>query len=232
MSNNNSDNSSKDITYDYKHALKFIIFLILFYFAFSVLAAFALYAMEGGKLADFATLKLTLFFSVLLAHLTTMRKAPLVLHISKDNFLISVGFILFSTFTFVIFLLSTLLMNNPVENIKLVSISQVTNKGEMLFLLFLTSVVVPVYEEIISRFHLVNVLRKLVNSNIFVVIVSSAFFALLHTQYQFLGLVLPFCFGVLFCIARIVTGSIVPGIFMHGIANAIWFYHENLILIR
>ncbi|MCC5452228.1 CPBP family intramembrane metalloprotease [Rheinheimera sp. UJ51] len=232
MSINNADNSSKVLTYGYKHALKFIIYLILFYLAFSVLAGFALYVMESGKLADFATLRLTLFFSVLLAHVTTMRKAALVLHISRENFLISLAFVLLSTFTFVIFLLLTLLMNNPVENIKLASISQVTNKGEMLFLLFLTSVVVPVYEEIISRFHLVNVLRKLVNSNFFVVIVSSAFFALLHTQYQGLGLFLPFCFGVLFCIARIVTGSIVPGIFMHGIANAIWFFHENLILIR
>lgn len=53
------------------------------------------------------------------------------------------------------------------------------------------------------------------------VVFTSILFGMLHTQYDLVGMVFTGTIGFIFAMARLKTGSIVPGIAMHAVLNAV-----------
>ena len=53
------------------------------------------------------------------------------------------------------------------------------------------------------------------------ILLTSVVFAALHVQYDFVGIAFTGSLGFIFAIARLKTGSIVPGIVMHAVVNLV-----------
>ena len=89
-------------------------------------------------------------------------------------------------------------------------------------------VVAPIYEELVFRGLIFGVIRAdgtpksstLTKSDLFAIIISSTLFALVHLQYDGVGMITIFALGVLFCHARLKYG-LGLAILLHFLNNAV-----------
>jgi len=86
------------------------------------------------------------------------------------------------------------------------------------------AIVAPVLEELFFRGLLLSALRARGWSVFRVCIVTSLVFASMHLQYDLYDMTLVFMMGLLLAGARTRSGSLLPGIAMHALANAVGFF--------
>jgi len=122
-------------------------------------------------------------------------------------------------------LISFLLDQNPFSEEDLASLTSTT--PILLFLWFV--IFVPVQEEVIFRGYVSATLETAGVSTLSTAFLSSLLFALMHLQYNWYGMLVVFGAGLLLAWARIKTGSILPGMVMHSIANLVAFLAIQLI---
>jgi len=95
-------------------------------------------------------------------------------------------------------------------------------------LLAALSVAAPIGEELFFRGLILGGLQARHLSALNAAIISSLIFAALHLQYDLFDMVSVFFMGLLFAGARLRSGSIIPGIAMHAMANAVGFIEVAL----
>jgi len=89
-------------------------------------------------------------------------------------------------------------------------------------LLFVALVVAaPALEEVFFRGFIIGTLVASRTPALVAAVVSALFWAAIHLQYDLYGMATIFAGGLLLAAARLKTGSIVPCIAMHALANAI-----------
>ena len=88
--------------------------------------------------------------------------------------------------------------------------------------LFLAFFVVPFYEECIYRGCLVDFLLLVFKINpVIPVVLTSVIFSAMHTQYSsLLDFSALFAVSVIFSVARLKSGSLLPSIVLHSLMNA------------
>ena len=92
-----------------------------------------------------------------------------------------------------------------------------------LLLLVALVVAAPAFEEIFFRGFIIGALVARGTPAFVAAVVSALFWAVIHLQYDLYGIGTIFVMGLLLAAARLKTGSIVPCIAMHALANAIAF---------
>ena len=95
------------------------------------------------------------------------------------------------------------------------------SSGSPALLLLALVVGAPLFEELFFRGHLLGALREAGSTPAGALIATSASWAILHLQYDVYGLVTIFAMGLLMGAARWRTGSVVPCLAMHALANAV-----------
>lgn len=85
-------------------------------------------------------------------------------------------------------------------------------------------VAAPLFEEVFFRGFLLGALQSSGVSVVAAALVSALAWALIHIQYDAYGLATIFAMGLLFAAARVKTGSILPCVIMHALANATAFF--------
>ena len=81
----------------------------------------------------------------------------------------------------------------------------------------------PAFEEIFFRGFVLGALESSGVSAVFAAVVSSLAWSAIHMQYDLYGLGTVFLLGLLLAAARMKTGSLIPCLAMHGLANSIAF---------
>ena len=81
----------------------------------------------------------------------------------------------------------------------------------------------PVFEEIFFRGFIFGGLESSGASTVSAAVLSSLAWSAIHLQYDLYGVVTIFMLGMLLASARTKTGSLVPCLAMHGLANVIAF---------
>jgi hypothetical protein len=81
----------------------------------------------------------------------------------------------------------------------------------------------PLFEEIFFRGFLIGALEASGVSALGAGVVAAIAWAMIHVQYDLYGVVTIFLMGVLLATARVKTGSVLPCVAMHSLANAIAF---------
>lgn len=89
---------------------------------------------------------------------------------------------------------------------------------ELAALLFSAVIVAPVFEEIVFRGFLFQGLRKKTGA-VWAAVISTVFFALIHTQYDFWGWISVGLTGVAACYMTWRTGSLKSAIALHALTN-------------
>lgn len=107
----------------------------------------------------------------------------------------------------------------PIDNDFIMAIYK---EAHPVWLLWLALVVaIPLCEEIVFRGFLLPGLAASFLRPSGAVLVTSALWAALHTQYDAVGLTVVFCVGALFGIARLRTGSLIVPLALHMIENSL-----------
>lgn len=115
----------------------------------------------------------------------------------------------------------TILLGRPVCPPVMVNLYRNTSDG-MLPLLWVSIILVaPLSEEILFRGFLFAGLKSSMAGAAGAVVVSSAFWALIHVQYDAYGVGLIFASGIVLGLARLRTGSVLLCAIMHGLMNGI-----------
>lgn len=81
----------------------------------------------------------------------------------------------------------------------------------------------PVFEEVFFRGLMMGALESSGVPVMIAAVVTSLCWAATHLQYDLYGIATIFFMGLLFAAARVKTGSLIPCLTMHGLANAIAF---------
>jgi membrane protease YdiL (CAAX protease family) len=100
-----------------------------------------------------------------------------------------------------------------------------------ILLLLILVLAAPPIEELFFRGFVIGGLESSGVSPMAAALVSSLAWAAIHLQYDFYGMQTIFVSGLLLAWARCKTGSIIPCVVMHGLANAVSFA-ETAILSR
>ena len=96
-------------------------------------------------------------------------------------------------------------------------------------LLFLALVfAAPMFEEVFCRGFVIGALESGGVSPFSAAVVSSLAWSALHVQYDLYNIVTVFLMGMLLAAARAKTGSLVPCLVMHGLANVIAFTEASI----
>lgn len=97
-------------------------------------------------------------------------------------------------------------------------------------LLLLAALVVaaPLVEELFFRGFLLGALRSLGVAPALVVLLPAMLWAVIHVHYDLYGITTVFVMGLLLGGARLLSGSLLPPILMHAVANAIAFVEAAL----
>lgn len=112
-------------------------------------------------------------------------------------------------------LISQRILNSIGANINSIDIP----KGAYATVLFILAhvIIAPIFEELIFRFIILERLRRY--GDLFAVISSALFFALLHSSFQ--SYLPSFIAGIIFSLAAIYTGSVLISILLHFLNNAL-----------
>jgi uncharacterized protein len=110
---------------------------------------------------------------------------------------------------------------NPVSEFQIISYNTAKAAGTLTFLIAVIVLFAPISEEIIFRGFLYRGFVQRPSHAPYAVLILSLLFAVIHQQYDLLGLFQIFMIGLLFGLVRWTTGSTALTILMHVLANAI-----------
>lgn len=113
----------------------------------------------------------------------------------------------------------TSFLGNSVENTKTESIQQNVNMLTVIIAIVSAGIISPIYEEIFYRGFIYRFLRNRVGMN-WAIIVSSLIFTLAHFPTTN-AMPVNFISGIVFAWSYERTGSVIPGIIIHGVFNTI-----------
>lgn len=101
---------------------------------------------------------------------------------------------------------------------------------------FLVVVAAPIYEEVLFRGLIMGIIMRAHSRHkpktllIIAILINSLLFALVHIQYDLVGIFLIFVLALLLSIARAISGSVILPIMLHALNNALalvvfWIRH-------
>lgn len=94
-----------------------------------------------------------------------------------------------------------------------------SSRGNTLFLLFAIIIAAPVFEEVLFRGFMFSGIQNSHLGTGAAIVISSAFWAMIHTQYGSFELITIFILGIVLAVSRIASGSIYVPIILHASNN-------------
>lgn len=113
----------------------------------------------------------------------------------------------------------THLLGRPVVPEWMVSVYETANYTPLLYLALIG--IAPIFEEVFFRGFLIPGIRRSPLGATGAVLLSALAWAAIHVQYDLYGMLTIFLLGILFGVARLVSGSTYVAILMHAVTNLV-----------